>query len=564
MPIQSERLTPHDYVRVLRQHSIAIIAIVLLGAAAALGVALAARATYTADASVASSDLSQDYGAVGTAVAPFETPQALAAAGAQTATTTAVATGVKQELHSTMTVGQLRRAVTASVDQSSNLVVIHASAHSAGSAAAIANAFADRAAAVSNQAARQRFVTEANSIAARIKALQGAGNAAGALELQTERARFLSLAAFAQPATVVDRATPPSSPSSPKPLFDAVLGGAIALIIALLITFGRVAIDRRLGDPNEVEQLLDLPLIGDLQSDALGRSPVEREDRAALSNVDLESIRIIRRNLDALGAKGDSRTVAITSPLPEEGKSTSPRRWRSPRPPWVVARSSSNAISAGRSWHAGWASRRSGLADYLVGDIGWEEVLHLVTLPASRNGSKRAAGGSSKCILAGTSTQTSDELLGSVPFQKLLDAVSAKYDVVLLDSAPLLPVADALEIIPLVDSIVLCVRIHQTTRDQALAAKAAIQRFPARPTGLVVTAVRPKTATGATRTATPTAPRDDARRFAGPAVKDRDQQTLSVVRGWRRPLDTPTPESGPVCSKGRRRGLPVRTTGTLG
>jgi len=496
-----DSLTLRDYVRTVRQHRVLVLVVTVLGAAVALGLALAQPSTYSAQASVAVTDLSQDYAAVGVPIAQEQTQLQIASGAAETTTTPQVARSVKRQLGSPLTIGKLLSKVNASVDQSSNFVVVQANAGTGRSAAHIANAFAQQSAAVSNQSARAGFASAAAAITTKIKQLgPSQANSAGVVEMESERARLLSLSEFAQQASVVEAATVPSSPSSPKPVFDAVLGGVIGLIIAIVIVFARHAFDRRLGDGSEVERLLEFPLLGELGNEALGRSPVleqrehsENSENAAdeLSDLDIESVRIIRRNLDFLGSKDNVRTVAVTSPLPQEGKST------------LATALAFSAAAIGRRTLLLEADLRRpviaerlnldlepGLTDYLTGEADPSAVLQAVSVAPATNGSLVTAG-QLVCIVAGSRTLRADELLSSSRFRELLAEVSSVYDLVVLDCAPILPVADTLEILPLVDSVVLCVRAGQTTRDQALAARAALLRLPPRPIGVVVTAVSP-------------------------------------------------------------------------
>jgi Mrp family chromosome partitioning ATPase len=141
-----------------------------------------------------------------------------------------------------------------------------------------------------------------------------------------------------------------------------------------------------------------------------------------------------------------------------------------------------------------------GLTDYLVNRAGPQDVLQTVELaPApSGNGADPSAPSSAEagvaqtlvCITAGTQSPQPSELLQAERFHDFLKKVSKAYEMVILDTSPLLPVADTLELVPLVDCVLMCVRSAQTTRDQAHAAKAALEHLPERPTGLVVTGIR--------------------------------------------------------------------------
>jgi capsular exopolysaccharide synthesis family protein len=181
------------------------------------------------------------------------------------------------------------------------------------------------------------------------------------------------------------------------------------------------------------------------------------------------------------------RLLAVSSALPEEGKST-------------VAASLALAYhtSGRRTMLLETDLRRPsltqrlglppalGLSDYLSGAAEYSDVLQEVLVPHASGGNGQQTDPMA-CITAGTPRAEPSALLRSSRFLGLLRRLAGDYDVVILDTAPLLSVVDTREMLPYVDGILLCVRSSQTTREQVASLRTTLDRLPRRPTGLVVT-----------------------------------------------------------------------------
>ena len=140
-------------------------------------------------------------------------------------------------------------------------------------------------------------------------------------------------------------------------------------------------------------------------------------------------------------------------------------------------------------------SASPGLTEYLRGTAEPQEVVQLVDLYPPQSGEK--AGGPAEpavarlaCIAAGSHGGDAAELLASARFSHFISEVRGAYDLVVVDSSPLLAVVDPLEIVEQSDAVLLCARVHKTTRDELRAARSALGNLPERPYGAVITGLR--------------------------------------------------------------------------
>ncbi len=489
-----------DYLRVIGQRKLFIAAVALICTAVALGVSLLQKPTYQATASLNVRDPTQDLTLLGTAFVSGQTPLQLATAHASQVTRPEVVRAAKRALHTPLTQAQLKQAVAVSVDPNSDLVMITAQARRANDAAAIANAFAQRDAAITTTEARVGYAAAARKLSDRLHRVSSAQAASTKAIYIDQLSRLQDLSSVATPVSVNTSAGIPGSPSSPKPVRNAIAALIFGLFLAIALAYVRDRFDRRLRHADDVEGQLEFPVVGHVRASALGHAGGSAGGSGTglgpLDAIDEESFRILRQNVRYLAAGDELRTVLVTSSVASEGKSTV-----------AACLAMASAAAGNRTLLVECDLRRPvlakrfglssvpGLTDYLTGHAEPQQIMqtvpavHPASVSANGNGHGPADGESLICIVAGTIAPRPAELLASQAFQSFLDEVGEVYDTVILDSPPLLAVADSLELIPRVDSILMCVRLDQTTRDQARAAMAALGRLPDRPTAIVLTNV---------------------------------------------------------------------------
>jgi len=283
-------------------------------------------------------------------------------------------------------------------------------------------------------------------------------------------------------ARVVVTAMPPLAPSWPRTKMMTVGAFIAAFGIGASLAFVHSLLLRAFRDIEHVEQETGLPVLGVF---ARPRRRLAPQDMTldTPGSPESEALRTVFLNtLYTHGGRRDhpGRTVLITSALPSEGKT-------------------SFAVAFGR------AAARSGMSTVLLDcDMRRPAVKRLScaghgTLAADRAVDGRGGGlagnslidkpsGMHVLSLSGTLPDPC-RLIGSESVRALLQHLRTQYDIVLLDTPPLLVVADALSLVSLADDVVLVVNWHTTPRHAVVAAVRMLRRCGANLSGAVLSKI---------------------------------------------------------------------------
>lgn len=286
----------------------------------------------------------------------------------------------------------------------------------------------------------------------------------------------------------VSPATEPTAPKSPRPAANIAAGAIAGLAIGVGIALLVASLDSRVRRPDDVPA--ETPLVGEISFDpaAATRPLIHRDD---VNSERAEAYRSLRTNIQFLGSGStDGHTMAVTSARPSEGKTTTTANLG-------IALSKSGfrtlVIDADlrRPKVASMLGLEdaAGLTDVLVGRAELDDVVQ-------DWGVERLA-----VLPAGTVPPNPSELIATEAMRQVLHQVRSFYDVVLIDTPPVLAVTDATLVSTIADTTLLVVAANQTKRSDVDAAVGALARVGQRADGVVLTKVRTSRTGGAYRSA---------------------------------------------------------------
>ncbi|WP_179251290.1 tyrosine-protein kinase domain-containing protein [Enemella evansiae] len=431
-----------DYLGLARRRSLMIAAIALCGVSLAALATLLMQPQYQARTSIlfavqgaaSASDLAQ-----GSTYAEKQVQSY-----AEVAASPLVLDPVIRRLQLNSTPAELARRVTTTVPQKTVIVEVTVTDPDAASAARIANAIGDQVAETVRELSPKRDGQDT------VKA------------------------------TTISPALPPPSPSSPKVAQNLALGLLLGLALGFAAALVRERLDTRVRNEADVAAVTTASQVGSIPY--VAGTPEHPLELGAHTDQRFEAYRRLRTNVQFVAAPQGRTALVVTSSVPGEGKSVT-----------VANLALAMADAGNRTLLIDADMRRPTVADNfgLVGTAGLSTIL---AGQATLSDLVQPFSGHPDLyvLTSGVVPPNPTELLDSAQMRALLDEALAEYDVVLIDSPPLLPVSDGLVLGKLVGGALLVTGIERVKKPQLAESLAALETVDVKVQGVVLNMVRRK------------------------------------------------------------------------
>lgn len=271
------------------------------------------------------------------------------------------------------------------------------------------------------------------------------------------------------PATIYAEAEPEGKPAKPNVPLHLALGGVLGLMFGLGLAFFLEYMDTTVKNLDDVERYLGVPVLAVVPKD------VGVLHRSSGFNPDAEAYRILRTNIEFNRKSPDANCLTVVSGGAGEGKSTTMVNLA-----YVCAQGGYNVLLIDAdlrrpSMHTHFdVSHATGLTNYLTTDIRLEDVVirtqieNLFFLPS------------------GLLPADSAGLLNSQRMVDLIADVKSRFDLVLIDSPPILGVSDASVLSNEADMTMIVVQHRKLPRHMLMRVKQTVENVGGKVIGVVL------------------------------------------------------------------------------
>lgn len=478
-------------IAVLRRRAGLILMCVVIATVAAVGISLLQEKQYSASASLLFRNPGFAENLFGNSVTtPSTDPTREAATNEKLVGLEIVAKRASEHLEG-LTPEEVSGMVSVSASGEADIVSLTATSSDPEQAKFVANTFAHQFINFRAKADRSKLL-EAKGLAeeeySRLSPEQQAGPRGVALSSGAEKLGILASLQTGN-AELVQPAELPSSPSSPRPMRNGILAAIIGLMLGIGLAFIFERLNRTLRDPDEARDAFGLPILATVPESKAIMASNERAAALELPFMENEAFRMLRAQLRYFNIDRDVRTVVVSSHAAGVGKSTV--SWNLGR----VAATSSRAIVIEADLRnptlAAQHGLRSGpgLAELLTHQVELDAAIQSKQLAAvGTNGA--GAGRQVDVIVAGSTPPNPAELIESKVMSDILSQLAERYELVVIDTAPIGVVSDAIPLLRMADGLIVVARIGETTRDTAHEMRDQLNRLDVPVLGLVANLIK--------------------------------------------------------------------------
>ena len=317
--------------------------------------------------------------------------------------------------------------------------------------------------------------------------------------------------------SIVRPATEPGAPVGGETFNTVVVGGLVGLMLGLVLAFVQETLDTSIGTIEDVETYLQVPVLG-IVPHIDARETVQRliERRPALADMEPEALqshallithfdpkspvaeayRTLRTNIQFMRIERQGKVLVVTSPTLQEGKTTTIVNLA-----LTMAQNGQRTLLIGAnlrrpSIHRFFGiEREPGLADVLVSNARWRDCIRTVAdilMGRFEMEDIMASPGLDNLHIleSGPIPANPSELLSTPAMAQFLSEVREEYDVVLIDTPPVLPVTDSAIVAAQVDGVILVYQAGKVGRLVLKRAKAHLESARAKVWGVVLNDVQ--------------------------------------------------------------------------
>jgi polysaccharide biosynthesis transport protein len=286
---------------------------------------------------------------------------------------------------------------------------------------------------------------------------------------------------------VVDQAEIPTWPYKPNKQLNLLLAAVVGLFLGVGLAFFFEYLDNTVKTPEDVEQMIRLPSFGmvpEISHERRRRQekgtsyPVELVTHRHPKSILSEAYRNIRTSILLSFSEKPPKKIAITSPNPVEGKTTTAINTAIALSQTGVQVVIIDADMRKPRIHRVFNGEDGvGLSNFLSGHADLASIVKKTEVP------------NLYYIPSGPIPPNPSELLGSNLFKGMMESLEKKFDHILLDSPPVLGFADSLILSTTVDGVVLVVLGGKTPKETLQRAKEVLHQVNAKILGVVINRV---------------------------------------------------------------------------